>query len=123
MCNYEFVKDIGMNIFSIIADEYTDISNKEQLKLCFQWTNDSVEINEDFLDYYNIPNVNSDTTDSVIKDTFARLQLSRSNCRGQCYDGASNMLGCKTGVATQLKDIQPKAYIIHCHGHSLILSI
>ena len=29
------------------------------------------------------------------------------------------MLGCKSGVAKQIKDHQPKALETHCHGHSL----
>ena len=43
------------------------------------------------------------------------------NCIGQCHDGASNMMGHKTGVAKRIKDLQPKAYPTHCHGHSLSL--
>ena len=45
------------------------------------------------------------------------------NCRGQCYDGASNMLGKKSGVAKQILDIQPKAFATHCHCHSLNLPV
>ena len=41
------------------------------------------------------------------------------------YDGVSNMLGKKSGVAVQIKAIQPKAVDVetHCHRHSLILSV
>ena len=51
-----------------------------------------------------------------------KLQLSLAYCRGQCYDGASNLLGHKTGVAKRIQDVQPKAHSTHCHGHSLSLS-
>ena len=64
-----------------------------------------------------------DTVVSVIKDAFIRLQLSLQNCRGQCYDGASNMLGKRSGVAKQIQDIQKKAHPTHCHAHSLSLSV
>ncbi|KAH3720250.1 hypothetical protein DPMN_130213 [Dreissena polymorpha] len=30
------------------------------------------------------------------------MNLSMSQCRGQCYDGASNMTGAKRGVATNM---------------------
>ena len=60
---------------------------------------------------------------SVIKDVLLKLQLSLAYCRGQCYDGASNMLGHKTGVAKRIQDVQPKAHATHCHGHSLRLSV
>ena len=46
----------------------------------------------------------------AIKDVLLKLQLSLVNCRGQCYDGASNMMGHKTGVAKRIQDLQPKAY-------------
>ena len=49
--------------------------------------------------------------------------FSLENCRGQTYDGASNMMGKKSGVATQIQKDQPKAIITHCHGHSLSLAV
>ena len=52
-----------------------------------------------------------------------RTQISLDNCRGQCYDGASNMLRKKSGVAKQILDIHPKAFATHCHCHSLSLSV
>ena len=60
---------------------------------------------------------------SAMKDVLLKLQLSLVNCGGQCYDGASNMMGHKTGVAKRIQDLQPKAYPTHCHGHSLSLSV
>ena len=35
----------------------------------------------------------------------------------------SNMKGKKSGVAVQIKAIQPKAVDTHCHGHSLNLAV
>ena len=52
-----------------------------------------------------------------------RTQISLDNCKGQCYEGASNMLGKKSGVAKQIRDIQPKAFATHCYCHSLSLSV
>ena len=43
--------------------------------------------------------------------------------RGQAYDGASNMLGRKSGVAKLIKDVQKKAIHSHCLGHSTSLSV
>ena len=75
------------------------------------------------MSFYLIPDIASDTVVSVIKDAFIRLQLSLQNCRGQCYDGAINMLGKRSGVAKQIQDIQKKAHPTHCHAHSLGLSV
>ena len=38
----DLVNDIGSNIFSIIADEYTDINNQEQLTICLRWVDDTL---------------------------------------------------------------------------------
>ena len=73
--------------------------------------------------FYHIPNTVSSTTESVLKDVLIRQQLYLNKCRGQCYDGASNMLGKMFGVVTKIKEIQPKAYATHCHCHSLSLSV
>ena len=73
--------------------------------------------------FYLIPDIASDTVASVTKDAFIRLQLSLQNCRGQYYDGASNMLGQRSGVVKHIQDIQKKAHSTHCHAHSLSLRV
>lgn len=119
----DLVRDIEKSFFSIIADEYTDISNKEQLVVCLRWVDLNLEAHEDFLGFYHIPNIASNTISSAIKDILVRLQLSLSQCRGQCYDGASNMMGIRSGVAQQILECQPKAYPTHCHAHCLSLGV
>ena len=47
--------------FSIICDEYTDISNKEQLTFCLRSSDESFNEHEDFLAFYDVPNTKSDT--------------------------------------------------------------
>lgn len=68
---------------------------------------------EEFIGLYEIP----------VKDTLLRLNLSFSKARGQCYDGASNMSGVRTGVAKRIIDEEPKAFYTHCYGHSLNLAV
>ena len=109
--------------FAIMCDEYTDISNKEQLSFCVRWVEKQLKVHEAFIGFYEIANIKSDTIVNSIKDILLRLQLSLENCRGQTYDGASNMVGRKSGVATQITAIQPKALATHCHGHSVSLSV
>ena len=46
-----------------------------------------------------------------------------SECRGQCYDGASNMSGIKNGVATQIAKEKKRAVYTHCYAHSLNLAV
>ena len=51
------------------------------------------------------------------------MGLKIENARGQCYDGASVMAGCKNGVAVKLKESNPTCLYTHCYGHSLNLAV
>ena len=63
------------------------------------------------------------TVVAVIRDELIKTNLSITNCRGQCYDDASNMVGAKSGVATQIKNDEPRAILIHCYVHTLHLAV
>ena len=108
--------------FALIADESGDVSNKELLSICFRWV-EGLDVCEDFFGFYQIPNIKSDTIFMAIKDCLVRMRLSLKDLRGQAYDGASNMLGKKSGVAVRIAAEQPKALATHCLGHSLNLGI
>ena len=41
-------------IFLVMCDEYTDVSNKEQLTFCVRWVNNDLEVSEKFLEFYEI---------------------------------------------------------------------
>ena len=98
----DLVSEIRGGFFSVICDEYTDISNKEQLTTCIQWVDKELETHKDYLGFYNVPDTGAATIVLAVKDMLLKLQLSLVNCRGQCYDGASNMMGHKTGVAKRI---------------------
>ena len=76
------LKTIRGNMYSIMCDEYTDIANKEQLTFCLRWVTGNLEVHENFLGFYEIPDIKSATIVSVIKDTLTRYQLSLDMCRG-----------------------------------------
>eukprot|EP00795_Rhopilema_esculentum_P001416 gene1416-15834_t len=90
-------------MFSLMCDEYTDVSNKQQLSFCARWVDQDLNACEDFLGFYEIPNIKAQTIVTAIKDALIRFNLPMSDLRGQTYDGASNMLGKKAGVAEQIK--------------------
>ena len=101
---HEIVRDLSDEIremfFATICDECTDVSNKEQLTICLRWVDDYLESHEHFMGFCELTNIKSETIVAAIKDALLRTQLSLDKCRGQCYDGASNTLGKKSGVAT-----------------------
>jgi len=51
------------------------------------------------------------------------MNVKLSNCRGQCYDGSSNMCGAHNGVATKLLQEESRALYTHCYAHTLNLAV
>ena len=106
-----------------MCDECTDASNKEQLVICIRWiSNNDLEVHEDVIGLYAVSDIKASTIVNVIKDALLRLNLDTRKCRGQCYDGASNMSGHRSGVAKQSRDEEPRALYLHCHAHALNLA-
>ena len=58
----------------------------------------------------------------VVRDVLAKLNISFSHLRGQCYDGASSMSGSRSGVAKLVQDEETRAVYTHCYGHALNLA-
>ena len=67
-------------------------------------------------------NIKSDTTVVLVKDVLTRFNIPLLNCRGQCYDGASNMTGDKRGNTSQILQEYPLAFLTR-YGHALSLAI
>ena len=111
------------SFYTIMCDECTDSSNREQVVLCIRWINDELEPHEDFIGLYKVDNILANTIVSVIKDSLIRMNLSLSKCRGQCYDGASVMTGVRNGVAKQISNEESRAVFSHCYGHALNLAV
>ena len=94
-----------------------------QLTFCLRRVDDCFRVREEFLGFYEVKNIKSDTIVCANKDMLLRMQITLDNCRGQFYDATSNMLGKKSDVAKQIFKMQPKAHYSHCHCHSLSLSV
>ncbi|XP_076359089.1 zinc finger MYM-type protein 1-like [Tachypleus tridentatus] len=109
--------------FSILADECTDVANKEQLTICIRWIDDNLEPHEDFIGFYEIPTIKADTIVLTIKNAIIRMNLTLANCRGQCYDAGCPKAGSRRGVAEQILKDAPKAHYTHCHGHALNVAV
>ena len=77
-------------------------------------SDDNFEVSEGFVGFYELSNIKSETIVNSIKDISIRCHLSLDNCRGQTYDGASNMMGKRSGVSAKICREQPKAKAIHC---------
>ena len=98
------LEDIHSSLFlTVMVDEATDKSNKEQLTLIMRWVSDDVTVHEEFLGLYALSAI--DIVD-VMMDAFLRFQIPLAKLRGQCYDGCSTMAGARAGVAAKITKME-----------------
>lgn len=103
-------------------DESSDVSHSEQLWISIRWVDDNLLIHEAPLELIQVPKTDSLTLLVCIKDCLVRFALPLSQCKGQAYDGASNMSGHRNGVAATLQREHPTA-LVHCLAHCTNLSL
>ena len=101
--------------FSILANEVTDVSNREELSLAI--------IHEEFLGFHNPQRMTGEAIASSILDTLPQWNLDIKDCRGQGYDGASNMSPSRRGTQALIREKSPKAVYTHYSAHCLNLTI
>ena len=107
---------------TLMMDETTDISNKEQVTFTIRWVSDNLEVHEEFIGLYEVPAIDAVTLATVAKDTFTKLNLSFSKLQGQCYDGASAMKGIRSGLVPRIQELESRAVYTHCYGDSINLA-
>ena len=105
--------------FALIADETRDISGMEQLAISIRWVGSDYLIHEDVIALAEVEQTYAATLTSTLKDALVRSGIQLSQCRGQAYDGASNMSGALNGAASRIQSDQPNALYVHCAAHSL----
>lgn len=108
--------------FTVMADESTDITNKEQLTVCVRWVDDYC-VHEDFIGLLQVENITSTVISAALKEVLIRCGLFLQMCRGQAYDGAANMMGHISGVATVIQNEYPAALSVHCFAHCINLCL
>ena len=93
--------------FSVMADECSDVANKEQLAIVIRYVNEDDEICEDFVEFVEFENritglELAEKIKSALQDKYG---LDMINLRGQCYDGAGNMSGVRNGLAARVTHV------------------
>ena len=116
------VKNAG--IFTLMADESKDYSKNEQFSTVFRYVDvDTGVMYERFLTFVHATSCNAVSLTCYIKEILNKYQIDPSKTVCQCYDGASVMSGCHSGVQSQVKEFAPKALYIHCYAHCINLAL
>ena len=109
--------------YGIMADEVTDISNKERLGLVLRYTIGN-NIVERLYEYVDCKSITGESVFREIVSIFESAQLSVSDCRAQTYNDAGNIAGQQNrNIAARLKRLVPKAPYFHCASHHLNLAL
>ena len=65
----------------------------------------------------------SATLCTIMKDVLIRVNLQLTQCCGQAYDGAANMVGHLNGLAVRLQSEEHRMLHVHCMAHCLNLCL
>ena len=112
--------------FSIIIDEATDVSVHNQLGICVQYidcTSGSIMVK--FLKLLEMSQGTADVIcETVINylSVIAPVVFDLQKMAGGATNGASVMVGSRTGVVTRIKDMVTKFISTHCSVHQLSLA-
>lgn len=110
--------------FSVLADEASDSSNKEQLAIILRYVDESGTIVEKFVGFVHAAEgVTGEALTADILSHLSDMGIDMKYCRGQCYDGAGAMAGTVRGVAARISGDYPDAQYTHCASHRLNLAV
>ena len=109
--------------FTIMADECSDVSNKEQLTICIRWVDQDLKDHKSLIGLFQVDDITADSLTHAIKVALTQIGLDLSSCRGQCYNGSSNMSGARNGVASQITCVEKCALYMYCYGHALNFAV
>ena len=128
LISLHILREVSKNIaaascYSVMADECTDCSNKEQFTVNIRWVDQQLRDHENFIGLYKVDTIDADSLVFAIRDVLLRMNVNITNCHGQCYDGASNMSGSRKGVAKLINQEESRAIYMHCYGHALNLAV
>ncbi|XP_060190744.1 uncharacterized protein LOC132620031 [Lycium barbarum] len=117
------IEDLNGDYFGILVDESKDVSHKEQMALVLRYVNKEGKIIERFLGLVHVKDTSAKSLKEAIYSLLLDHSLSRSQIRGQGYDGASNMQGEINGLKTLILKDNSSAYCVHCFAHQLQLTL
>ncbi|XP_019084184.1 PREDICTED: uncharacterized protein LOC104709114 [Camelina sativa] len=82
------IEEIDNDVFGLLVDESTDVSDKEQMAVVFRFVDKYGIVKERFVGVIHVKETSSLSLKCAIDSLFAKYGLSMKKVRGQGYDGA-----------------------------------
>lgn len=108
---------------SVIIDETTDISVKEQVALVVLYVSSDGQRHEELISFEETADTTGETLYTLICKKLQDYGLDKIKVVGLGFDGASNMSGKVKGVQARFSVDVPTAQYVHCRAHCLNLAI
>ena len=108
--------------YAIMADG-VESYHSEQLPLYLRFIDEKDNIWEKLLEFRRCRQINGEAVFTEITWILKKCEIDDKLCRGQGYDGASNMSSEVIGAEKRIKDISKKEVFDHCFGHNLSLVV
>ena len=77
--------------FSLLADEVTDCGNLEQISVVIRFVDEDRQIREEFFGFITVERITGEALSTALLSWLEENELDVRLCRGQGYDGDSNM--------------------------------
>ena len=107
--------------FSLLADEWTDITTIEELSVVCRWVENGLPF-EHFIEIIPLKKAYAQTIYATLVDCLKVKRVQISKLIGMGFDGAGTFSGKHKGVQTLLKSNSPHSIFVHCHCHLLQLA-
>lgn len=107
-------------MFSILLDETSDVSHKEQVSFVVRYLHD-MTIKERFIEVCNVDSTTGQELENTVFSLLQKNGLELNKMYGQGYDGAANMSGMYRGLQARIRAHNEKALYVHCKAHCLNL--
>jgi len=107
---------------SIISDDTTDAGHHEQKSVVVRYFDMDLFVPvERFICLKRILSVNSNAMFSELSEIISTYNLNWNDVVSVCFDGASTISGCISGVQTKCKEENSRIMYVHCYAHCLNL--
>lgn len=107
---------------SIISDDTTDIGHHEQMSIVVRYfDDDTFNPIERFVGLQRLKIVDSQSIFNELSMVLKNFKIQWSDVVSVCFDGASTMSGCISGVQAKCKEINSSIMYVHCYAHCLNL--